>query len=68
MRISMNGKEYREELMELGKFISSKEQIAGKIKQLENESWELEKKMKALKEVSDKEQEDVSELEKAGFT
>ncbi len=64
----MNGKEYREELMELGKFISSKEQIAGKIKQLENESWELEKKMKALKEVSDKEQEDVSELEKAGFT
>lgn len=64
----MNGKEYREELMELGKFISSKEQIAGKIKQLENESWELEKKMKALKKVSDKEQEDVSELEKAGFT
>ena len=45
----MDVKDYRKELIELGNFISSKEQIADKIKQLEDESWELEKKIKNLK-------------------
>ena len=65
---NMDVKDYRKELIELGNFISSKEQIEDKIKQLEDESWELEKKIKNLKSKYDKEQSDVSGLEKMGFS
>ena len=64
----MDARDYRKELIELGNFISSKEQIEDKIKQLEDESWELEKKIKNLKTEYDKEQSDVSGLEKMGFS
>lgn len=64
----MNGNEYRRELAELAKHINSKESVSIRIKQLEDESWNLEKKIRQLEKAYNKEQKDVSELEKMGFS
>lgn len=64
----MNGNDYRKELAELAQHINSKEDISMKIKHLEDEAWNLEKKLNELKKEADKEQADVSNLEKMGFS